>query len=140
MLLFYSISFYGQQDESQKIITIVEDMWKAMEDNDVDSYMKYYHPDYTTFGEYDNFLREGKLSEKKSITRSLSKLEWIKTVMRDPKVSINGDTAWITYYWKDEGVYEGKPYASEGKSSRIFVKEKGKWLCIHSHFTLMPED
>ena len=30
------------------------------------------------------------------------------------------------------------PHGSTGKSTRIFVKENGRWLCIHGHYTLRP--
>jgi ketosteroid isomerase-like protein len=43
--------------------------------------------------------------------------------------------AWITYYWTDGGLLDGKPFSSRGKSTRIFVKEGGRWLCIHGHYT-----
>ena len=28
--------------------------------------------------------------------------------------------------------------AEKVKSTRIFVKEDGKWLCIHGHYTAVP--
>ena len=32
----------------------------------------------------------------------------------------------------------GERFPSRGKSARIFVREDGKWLCIHSHYTALP--
>ena len=58
--------------------------------------------------------------------------------MHDPKVNINGNTAFITYFWLDAGSTDGEPFSTRGKSTRIFVKENGKWLCIHGHYTLLP--
>ncbi|MFQ5792327.1 MAG: nuclear transport factor 2 family protein [Acidobacteriota bacterium] len=46
-----------------------------------------------------------------------------------------GSVAWITYYWTDWGEIEGERFTSRGKSTRIFVKEDGKWLCIQGHYT-----
>ena len=61
----------------------------------------------------------------------------IRTFMHQPEVIVRGDTAWITYYWSDSGISkkDGSRFTSKGKSTRIFVKENGKWLCIHGHFT-----
>ena len=53
-------------------------------------------------------------------------------------VTVRGTVAWITYYWTDEGVIDGKRFTSRGKSTRLFVKENGQWLCIHGHYTLVP--
>jgi len=58
--------------------------------------------------------------------------------MEDPRVIIKGKVAWIVYYWSDSG--NGKTFVSRGKSTRIFVKEDEKWLCIHGHYTLMPSE
>ena len=60
------------------------------------------------------------------------------TEMHQPKVIIRGDVAWILYYWTDAGCSEGQRFTSRGNSTRIFVKEKGRWLCVHSHFTAVP--
>jgi hypothetical protein len=58
--------------------------------------------------------------------------------MIDPIITIYGKVAWIIYYWSDSGITNGVTFSSKGKSTRIFVKEKGKWLCIHGHYTLLP--
>jgi ketosteroid isomerase-like protein len=135
----FTINLSAQNQEEQAIIDLVIAMWDAMEEKDVEKYMSYYHPTYTSFGEYSEYLNEGKDFEKRSISNSLSYIQSVHTEMHHPKVNINGNTAWITYYWSDYGVARGKAFKSKGKSSRIFVKEKDKWLCIHSHFTLAPE-
>ena len=58
--------------------------------------------------------------------------------MHQPQVTVRGTVAWITYYWTDEGTIDGKRFTSRGKSTRIFVKEDGRWLCIHGHYTAVP--
>ncbi len=52
-----------------------------------------------------------------------------------PTVLVRGDVAWIVYYWTDAGEIDGERFTSRGKSTRIFVRENGRWLCIHGHFT-----
>jgi len=58
--------------------------------------------------------------------------------MHQAEVTIRGDVAWITYYWTDESTSRitGERSTSRGKSTRIFVREGGHWLCIHGHYTL----
>ena len=41
------------------------------------------------------------------------------------------------HYWTDEGVSQNTRFTSRGKSTRIFVRENGRWLCIHGHYTLV---
>lgn len=115
-------------------------MWAAVEAGDVDRYMSYIHPDYTLFGEGDIYLQSGKALERASYTDYLGRVKNVRTFMHQPQINVRGDTAWITYYWSDSGTYTsgaqaGERFTSQGKSTRIYVREDGRWLCIHGHFT-----
>jgi len=118
-----------------QIIANVHAMWKAIESKQLDDYMQYIHPDYTLFGEGDAYLHSGKDKERTDIGHYLKRADAVHTFMHQPKVTVRGNTAWLTYYWSDSGEVKGKRFTSRGKSTRIFVKEGDKWLCIHSHFT-----
>ncbi|MDH5235041.1 MAG: nuclear transport factor 2 family protein [Gemmatimonadota bacterium] len=74
----------------------------------------------------------------RGMTAYLRRASGVHAVMHQPEVTVRGDVAWITYYWTDEGVSEGKRFTSRGKSTRIFVREDGRWLCIHGHYTAIP--
>ncbi len=112
-------------------------MWAAIENEDIELYLSYIHPDFTQFGETDPILRVGKEAEVKGTKEWVESSSNIHTEMEEPRVVIRGDVAWITYYWKDFGFTNGEPFASRGKSTRIFVFENSKWLCIHGHYTLI---
>ncbi len=112
-------------------------MWAAIEAGDAEGYAKYLHPDFSAFGETDTYLAEGKDLEVRKVASWLKQASGVHTEMHHPKVTVRGDTAWVTYYWTDWGSENGKSFSSKGKSTRIFVKEKGKWLCIHGHYTLV---
>ncbi len=126
-----------EADEAAIKHTLVE-MWAAIEEGDVARYAEYVHPDFTAFGENDVYLAEGKELEIRNYTDYLKRASGVHTEMHQPKVQVRGDVAWITYYWTDYGVSEGKRFTSRGKSTRIFVRENGKWLCIHGHYTAVP--
>lgn len=122
-------------DETQIRDNIIS-MWAAVEKGDLETYMNYVHEDYTTFGESDTYLQSGKDHERASYADYLKRYKNIKTLMHQPAIHIRGDTAWVTYYWTDSGYSKaGERFTSRGKSTRIFVKENGKWLCIHGHYT-----
>ena len=103
----------------------------------MERYASFLHPNFTSFGETNTYLSEGKELELHSIRDWLKTADNVHTVMHNPQVTIVGEVAWITYYWTDGGMDSGKPYASQGKSTRIFVREGGRWLCIHGHYTLV---
>ncbi|NNE97494.1 MAG: nuclear transport factor 2 family protein [Pyrinomonadaceae bacterium] len=115
-------------------------MWDAIEKGDIDRYATYIHPDFTQWGETAKTLRVGKAAEVKAIKEWIEEPTKVHTEMKEPKVTIRGDVAWITYFWEDEGTSKGEPFASKGKSTRIFVKEGNKWLCIHGHYTLLENE
>lgn len=124
--------------DSAKIIQAVVDMWDAIEKGDLPRYSQYIHADHSSFGESDAYLSQGKKKEVNSIKDFISRSRGVHTEMHQPEVMIRDNTAWLTYYWSDYGVVNGTRYTSRGKSTRIFVKEEDKWLCIHSHFTELP--
>ena len=125
-------------DEKQAVKDVLTAMWDAIEKEDVDRYASYVHPDFTQFGETRSKLDVGKQKEVEGVREWVKTSDNIHTEMLDPQVTIKDDIAWITYYWSDNGTTNGEPFASKGKSTRIFVKENGKWLCIHGHYTLLP--
>ena len=124
--------------EQEEIKATLVDMWDAIEKGDLERYASYLHPDFTQFGETDPTLNVGKSTEVEAIAEWMKRSSGVHTEMEDPRVTVNGEVAWITYYWKDHGMSNGQAFSSSGKSTRIFQKENGKWLCIHGHYTLLP--
>jgi ketosteroid isomerase-like protein len=124
--------------EKEAVISTLTAMWDALEHADIDRYASYIHPNFTSFGEDDTYLNSGKDYEVRSYTNYLKHAKNLHTDMHQPEVTIRGDVAWITYYWTESADVDGKHVSSRGKSTRIFVKENGKWLCIHGHYTYAP--
>lgn len=137
IVLFIGKGFSQQDFEKEIIKNIVVEMWDAVEKEDIERYAKYIHQDYTWFGENAKEIAKGKDNEVASIKGWIDSADNIKTIMKDPDVTIKGNIAWITYIWNDEGTENGKKFTSKGKSTRIFIKENNKWLCIHSHYTYL---
>jgi len=128
----------NKQDQKEVIQQTLTAMWDAIEKEDLERYAGFIHPDFTQFGETDTILRVGKEAEIKGIGAWLETSDDIHTEMQEPRVTVKGDVAWIVYYWQDHGTTDGEVFETRGKSTRIFVKENNKWLCIHGHYTLIP--
>ncbi len=129
-----------EANPQERVKQSLTNMWDAIEKGDIDRYASYIHPNFTRFGETAKTLRVGKDAEVKAIRDWIEEPTKVHTEMKDPRITIRGDTAWITYYWEDNGTSKGKPFATHGKSTRIFVKDAGKWLCIHGHYTLLGDE
>ena len=135
-LLPQAVAAQSAEDEIRQ--TLVE-MWDAIEHGDVQRYATFIHDDFTSFGETDTYLNEGKQKELQGVASWTARSADIRTNMHQPHVTIRGETAWITYYWTDEAESRltGERETSRGKSTRVFVREGWRWLCIHGHYTLV---
>ena len=127
------------QNDKEDIKETLVQMWDAIEREDIAKYASYIHPDFTQFGEFDDKLKIGKEIEVNGTQDWINNSNNIQTEMIDPLVTVNGNVAWITYYWSDSGITGDKSFASKGKSTRIFVRENNKWLCIHGHYTILTD-
>ena len=125
-------------NEEEAVKQTLVAMWAAIERGDVDAYASHIHPDFTAFGEFDVYLAKGKELEVASYADYLKRASGVRTDMHQAEVTVKGDVAWMTYYWTDFGMSGGERFSSRGKSTRIFVKEAGEWLCIHGHYTAVP--
>jgi len=130
------VASLAAEEESIKAVMVA--MWDAIEKGDADRYATYVHPDFTQFLEKDSVLGVGKEREVEAIRKYTSVAANVHTEMIDPHVTIKNNVGWITYYWQDSGTKNDIPFTSHGKSTRIFVKENDRWLCIHGHYTLLP--
>lgn len=141
VLALAALPALAQPQESKDVAEVkatLVAMWDAIEKGDADRYAAFVHPDFTSFGENDAYLSEGKEAEVRSYRDYLRRAAGVHTEMHQPAVTVRGDVAWITYYWTDSGTNGGKRFSSRGKSTRIFVRENGRWLCIHGHYTAVP--
>ncbi len=135
IIALFCVTTFAADSDEEAIKSSLRSMWAALEKGDIKTYATYVHPNYTLFGESDVYLAEGKELELRAMKDWVGRAKNTHTEMHDAAVTVHGDTAWITYYWTDAGYTEGKRYTSSGKSTRIFVREDGRWLCIHGHFT-----
>ena len=135
--LLWPIQSAGAQ-ETEEVKTTLNAMWAAVERGDSAAYAAFVHPNFTQFGENDVYLTSGKDLEVRSMAAYFRRAKDVHTDMHHAEVTVRGTVAWITYYWTDSGITNGARFTSRGKSTRIFVKENGRWLCIHGHYTAVP--
>jgi ketosteroid isomerase-like protein len=94
--------------------------------------------DYTEFnGDYPTLL------VGKSVAAGMADIPpWAKAVysdMQNPRVQVYGDTAILTYNFA--GITrssDGKTQPAIAKSTRVYVKQGGKWMMVHANFAPVP--
>src|SRR5437667_8682710 len=54
-------------------------------------------------------------------------------------VRTSGDSAWIAGGWSTEVTGpDGRPFTRPGRGTFVLERRAGKWLAVHSHFSLLP--
>jgi ketosteroid isomerase-like protein len=57
----------------------------------------------------------------------------------DTQVHSTGDSAWIAGGWLTEVTGpDGHPFTRPGRGTFVLERRGGKWLAVHSHFSLLP--
>jgi ketosteroid isomerase-like protein len=57
----------------------------------------------------------------------------------DTTVRVTGDSAWIAGGWQTEVTGpDGRPVTRPGRGTFVLERRGGKWLAVHSHFSLLP--
>jgi ketosteroid isomerase-like protein len=57
----------------------------------------------------------------------------------DARVRAAGDSAWIAASWMTEATGpDGRVFSRPGRGTFVLERRGGKWLAVHSHFSLLP--
>ena len=139
-----ALNGFGQQSSiADDVIAMVKAQWAAeMKDpTNVAEQMKNIADDYTEFnGDYSTRLEGKMLATKLAEAGGASSVRTIAGEMANAKVQVyNGDVAILSYNYvgvlKDK---DGKTEPSRAKSTRVYVKQNGKWMLVHSNFGADP--
>ena len=56
-----------------------------------------------------------------------------------PAIQTAGDSAWIAAEWSSEATGpDGRPFRRPGRGTFVLARRDGRWLCVHSHVSLLP--
>lgn len=137
----------GQQSSNQSVaddvISMVKAQWAAevKDSTNVTEQMKNIADDYTEFnGDYATRLEGKALNMRLAEAGGGSSIKTAAAEMANPKVQVyNGDVAILSYNYvgltKDK---DGKTEPSRAKSTRVYVKQHGKWMLVHANFGADP--
>lgn len=142
-----TLNGFGQQSSNQSVadgvIAMVRAQWAAgMKDpTDVAEQMKNIADDYTEFnGDYATRLEGKAMNMRLAEAGGVSSVKTVAAEMANQKVQVyNGDVAILSYNYvglsKDK---DGKTEPSRAKSTRVYVKQNGKWMLVHANFGADP--
>src|SRR5207249_4554061 len=140
--IFHLSSFAQTNDQiANDLIAMVKAEWAAdIAKAPVSEQMKNYADDYTEFSN-DYATRVDGKSTNMAINEANAKdaTHRIAAQMLNPKVQVYGDCAILTYNYA--GVVmdsKGETKPVRAKSTRVFVKQNGKWMLVHANFAPDP--
>ena len=132
----------SSQSTADEVIAITKAQWAAeMKDpTNVTEQMKNVADDYTEFnGDYATRLEGKAMAVRLGEASGGSSIKTVAAEMANQKVQMYGDVAILSYNYvgvtKDK---DGKTEPGRAKSTRVYVKQGGKWMLVHANFGSDP--
>ena len=57
----------------------------------------------------------------------------------DFRVRVYGDSAVVTGVTRSKGKFMGQQFSTQERGTDVFVKREGRWQCVLTHLTRLPE-
>jgi uncharacterized protein (TIGR02246 family) len=135
--VFASSAFAGDKED---VLALVSKNIDAFNKQDYKTYFSSFVSDNTEFPYVVSPLRHDAAMWKNFIEGTAS-LAYVNYHQQDSEVQIyNGNTAVITGYytftWMEKG---GQMNYQSGRASMVLIKQDGKWMTAHMHFSAMFE-
>jgi ketosteroid isomerase-like protein len=132
----------SNQSIADEVIAITKAQWAAeiRDPSNVAEQMKNVADDYTEFnGEYATRLEGKAMNVRLGEASGGSSVKTVAAEMANQKVQVYGDVAILSYNYvgvtKDK---DGKTEPARAKSTRVYVKQGGKWMLVHANFGSDP--
>jgi ketosteroid isomerase-like protein len=126
-------------DAEHEIMGWLRDFEAACRQRDFAAGRRMFAPDALAFGTYAVAVRG-----VQNIEREQWRNVWPR--IRDfsfdsnPALHVSGDSAWVAAEWSSEATGpDGRPFRRPGRGTFILARRDGRWLCVHSHFSLLPD-
>jgi ketosteroid isomerase-like protein len=131
----------ANQAVADEVIAVTKAQWAAGRAKNMAEAGKNIADDYTEFNGDAATRIEGKaLSGRIEEANSKDPGVELLSEMLNPKVQVYGDTAILSYNFL--GITQGKDgkvASNRAKSTRIYVKQGGKWMLVHANFQPDPK-
>jgi len=114
------------------------DFEKACRDRDFAAGRRMFAPDAVAFGTWATAVHGLDNIEREQWRNVWPRIRGFAFDER-PAVNVSGDAAWIAAQWSTEATApDGQPFRRRGRGTFVLARRDGRWLCVHSHFSLLP--
>jgi ketosteroid isomerase-like protein len=117
--------------DEQELIQVAHDWDRAMIANDAEEIGRFMAEDWTIIGP------DGRVGDKKTFLDLVRSGALTHDVMtsEDINVRVYGDTAVVVARGVSGGRYAGQPFREEERVTSVFVRQEGRWRCVHTHLS-----
>jgi uncharacterized protein (TIGR02246 family) len=138
IFLFIVAAGYTFAGDKEDVQTVISNTEEAFNQHDIKAYFSNFVADNTEFPYVVSPLRYNAAMWKNFIQGTAS-LGYVNYHQQDSEVQLyNGNTAVVTGYytfsWMEKG---GQMNYQSGRASMVLVKQDGKWMIAHMHFSKM---
>ncbi len=134
----------AQTDEAvaQEVVALARAEWAALNDGNVKEASKSWAREYTQFNPTFATRIDGKsLLVKLEEANAATGDRGLFSEMGNPKVQVYGDVAILSYnYMGVTKSADGELTNIRAKSTRVYVRNGGKWMLVHANFGADPLD
>jgi ketosteroid isomerase-like protein len=125
-------------EDVETIRSWLEEFSAAVRDVDYERGKAMFAPDVVGFGTYAGVrvgleaLVDGQWRNIWGVTRGFT------FRLDEAHLGVSGDQAWVAVPWDSEGQRDGAWFDRPGRATIILERRNGRWLAIHTHFSLYP--
>jgi ketosteroid isomerase-like protein len=147
-LLLLGVAFFAdsavaqQASDMDAVKSINQAFYRALSARDVGAMQKVWSsdPDIQDIGPSDKAVGIGWDGVKKSFEGTFGMFSEIKAEMEQPRVKINGSTAWVSGVERTQLKNKaGETISGSNLATSIFEKKPSGWLMVYHHASRMPQ-
>ena len=132
----------GKRSELDAVKAANEAFYAALSKRDVAAMQKVWSSDadIQNIGPRSKVADVGWDAQKVSYERTFDAFPELKVSMPEPKIKINGSTAWVSgLEHAERKTKKGETVKGTNLGTSIFVKQGGKWRMVYHHASAIPQ-
>ena len=143
VIALYCLAAHAQYDNSAGNKVGVADEIKKLEQQRNEAILKGDTAtlDKLTSDDYTNTTAQGKIEKKADIMDGFKsgKIKFESRELSDLDVRVYGNTAVVTGQVNQKGTNNGKDTSGQNRFTRVYVKQKGRWVTVANQATAIPK-
>jgi len=122
----------------REIIAWLQEFEAACRGRDFAAGRRMFAPEALAFGTYATAVRGLENIEREQWRNVWPRINGFR-FEEHPTIHAAADSAWIAAEWSSEATgQDGRPFRRPGRGTFVLARRDGRWLCVHSHFSLLP--